>query len=399
MSFLFSFNQNIENLKPSKSMTFMVKARKLQAADPDVINLSGGEPDFDTPVRIREEAKRWLDKGYTHYTIGPGLPELREGIAQKLQEENGCHYSPDEVIVTPGGKYAIYLSVRSVVNAGDEVMYLEPGWVSYPSIIEASGAVPVPVRLSFADNFRLTAEKLEAFVTPKTKLLIINYPNNPTGRTLNRQEADVVEAFMLKHPDILLLSDEMYERIVFTGYENISPASYASIADRVITVNGFSKSVAMTGWRIGYLAAPKAVRDVVYKIYQHTISCVSGFIMKAAAVALECREEIEEMRKSYEHRRDLFIGALNAIDGVEATYPEGAFYAWVKFDVPGMDSEAVCELVLNQAKVVGVPGGAYGTDECCLRFSFATEESELMKAAARIKTLMESVRKQGVHNG
>jgi len=387
------FNQNIMGLQPSRSMVFMVKAKQLQAADPDVINLSGGEPDFDTPLPIREEAKKWLDAGYTHYTIGPGLPELRERIARKLNEENGCAYKADDVIVTPGGKFAIYLAVRAAVNPGDEVMFLEPGWVSYPSIIEASGAVPVPVRLRFADGFKLTREALESAVTPKTKMLIVNYPNNPTGRTLNREEADALEAFLLKHPDVLLLSDEMYERIVFTGYENISPASYPSIADRVITVNGFSKSVAMTGWRIGYLAASGPIRPVAYKLYQHTVSCVSGFIMKAATVALDCKDEIEEMRKSYERRRDRFIGALNAIDGVTCAYPEGAFYAWVRFDLPGMDPAEACDFILNEAKVVGVPGDAYGTDECCVRFSFATEESELIKAAERIKAAMEKARK------
>ena len=389
------FNQNILGLQPSRSMTFMVKAKQLQAADPEVINLSGGEPDFDTPMPIREEAKRWLDAGYTHYTIGPGLPELRERIARKLREENGCGYKADDIIVTPGGKFAIYLAVRAAVNPGDEVMFLEPGWVSYPSIIEASGAVPVPVRLRFEDGFALTAEKLEQAVTPKTKMLIVNYPNNPTGRALNRQEAAELEAFLLRHPDVLLLSDEMYERIVFSGYENVSPAAFASVADRVITVNGFSKSVAMTGWRIGYLAASGPLRAVIYKLFQHTVSCVSGFIMKAATVALDCTEEIEEMRKSYERRRDRFIGDLNAIEGVTCAYPEGAFYAWVKFDLPGMDAAQACEFILNEAKVVGVPGDAYGTDDCCVRFSFATEESELIKAAERIRTVMERVGKEG----
>ena len=380
-------------LQPSRSMVFMVKAKQLQAADPEVINLSGGEPDFDTPLPIREEAKKWLDAGYTHYTVGPGLPELRERIARKLNEENGCAYKADDVIVTPGGKFAIYLAVRAAVNPGDEVMFLEPGWVSYPSIIEASGAVPVPVRLRFSDGFKLTQEILEAAVTPRTKMLIVNYPNNPTGRTLNREEADALECFMLAHPEVLLLSDEMYERIVFTGYENVSPAAYPSIADRVITINGFSKSVAMTGWRIGYLAASGPIRPVIYKLFQHTVSCVSGFIMKAATVALDCTDEIEEMRKSYERRRDRFIGDLNAIDGVTCAYPEGAFYAWVRFDLPGMDAAEACDYILNEAKVVGVPGDAYGTDECCVRFSFATEESELIKAARRIKAAMEKVRK------
>lgn len=388
---MLTFNREISQLQPSKSMTFMAKAKQLQAGDPEVINLAGGEPDFDTPQKIRDEMFRWVNQGYTHYTVGPGLPELRERIAKKLAEENGCSYSPEGVVVTPGGKFAIYLAVRSLVNPGDEVMYLEPGWVSYPSIIEASAATPVPVRLPLETNYKITLEQLEQFVTEKTKMLIINYPNNPTGKVLSREEADAIEQFLLKHPDLVLLADEIYERIVYTGYENISMASYPSIASQVITVNGFSKSVAMTGWRIGYLATTPEIKAVMYKLFQHTMSCVSGFIQKAAVVALDCTQEIEEMRRQYEHRRDLFVGGLNAIDGVTCSYPEGAFYAWVKFDIPGLDSEGVCDRILNQAKVVGVPGIAYGTDDSCVRFSFAASDKDLTKAVEQIRRMMEQI--------
>ncbi len=386
------FNSDIANLKPSKSMAFMAKAKQMQAADPSVISLAGGEPDFDTPAKIRNEAVRWLNAGYTHYTTGAGLPELRERIARKLAEENGCNYSPEGVIVTPGGKFAIYAAVRALANPGDEVIYLEPGWVSYPSIIEASSAVPAPVRLARENNYKITRELLESAATDKTKMLIINYPNNPTGKTLSREEADAVESFMLGHPETALIADEIYERIVFTGQTNISMASYPSIAERVVTINGFSKSVAMTGWRIGYLAASPEIKDVIYKLYQHTITCVSGFVQKAAVTALDCAEEIESMRQSYERRRDLFVGGLNGIRGVECGYPEGAFYAWARFDIPGLDSEGVCDLILKEAKVVGVPGSAYGTDESCVRFSFASNEEDLKEAVVRIAALMARVK-------
>lgn len=389
---MLTFNREISQLQPSRSITFMAKAKQMQAVDPEIVNLSGGEPDFDTPKKIRDEMIRWVNQGYTHYTVGPGLPELRERISRKLEEENGCHYSPDGIIVTPGGKFAIYLAVRSVVNPGDEVMYLEPGWVSYPAIIEASSAVPVPVRLPLETGYRLTLEQLEGAVSDKTKMLIINYPNNPTGKVLSREEADAVEQFMLKHPDILLLADEIYERIIYTGYENISMASYPSVAQRVITVNGFSKSVAMTGWRIGYLATTPEIKAVMYKLFQHTLSCVSGFIQKAAVVALDCTQEIEDMRQQYERRRDLFVNGLNRIEGVSCSCPEGAFYAWVTFDIPGLDSEAVCDLILNQAKVVGVPGVAYGTDDCCVRFSFAASDDDLTRAVSQIARTMEQIR-------
>lgn len=386
-------NKNIIGILPSSSIAFMAKAKQMQAIDPTVISLAGGEPDFTTPNKICDELFRQVESGYTHYTVGPGLPELREKIAKKLADENGCNYSPDGIIVTPGGKFAIYLAVRSLVNAGDEVMYLEPGWVSYPSIIEASAAVPVPVRLSLEQNYKVTLEQLEQFATDKTKLLIINYPNNPTGKTLSREEADAVEQFMLRHPDVVLIADEIYERIVFTGYSNVSMASYPSIADRVVTINGFSKSVAMTGWRIGYLATTPEIKNVMNKLFQHTITCVSGFVQKAAVVALDCKDEIEEMRKSYERRRDLFVGGLNAIDGVQCSYPEGAFYAWVKFDIPGLDSEGVCDYILKEARVVGVPGVAYGTDDSCVRFSFASSEEDLKQAVERIGAVMAKVKR------
>ena len=388
---MITYNNEISRLQPSRSIAFMAQAKQMKATDPSIISLAGGEPDFDTPVKIREEVKRQLDAGYTHYTVGPGLPELRAAIAKKLREENGCNYTPEGVIVTPGGKFAIYMAVRSMVNPGDEVMYLEPGWVSYPSIIEASAAVPVPVRLTWDQDFRVTREILENHCSYKTKMLIINYPNNPTGRCLSMPEALEIKAFMETHPDMLLLTDEIYERILYTGKENVSMASFPEVADRVLTVNGFSKSVAMTGWRVGYVAAEAKLAKIMYNLFQHTMTCVSGFIQKAAVTALDCGEEVEQMRQEYERRRDMFIGALNAIDGVSCMMPEGAFYAWVKFEIPGYDSEQICDYILKHARVVGVPGVAYGTDEPCVRFSFAASWEELETAAKRIEDAMKAL--------
>lgn len=390
-----TFNLQIENLQPSKSMVVMAKAKKMQATDPDVIDLSGGEPDFDTPKKIQDELVHWVNKGYTHYTVGAGLPELRERIARKLQEENGCHYTPEQVIVTPGGKFAIYLAVRALVNAGEEVMYLNPAWVSYGSIIESSGGVPVEVNLCYDDEYAITLEALEAAVSDKTKLLIINYPNNPTGKLLTPSDCEALTAFMNAHPQVFVLSDEIYERIVFDGQENISPARDKALSDRIITVNGFSKSVAMTGWRMGYLAAGTEVVKRAFKLYQHTVTCVSGFLQKACVVALDCQEEIETMRVSYEKRRDKFIGALNAIDGVECKLPNGAFYAWAKFEVGEMSSEDLCEYLLDHAKVACIPGVSYGETGCtCVRFSFATSEEALAQGTENIAVAMAKLRSE-----
>ena len=286
------FNRNITGLTPSASIEFMAKAKALQAQGLDVINLAGGEPDFDTPAPIIEEACRQMRSGFTHYTVGQGLPELRARIARKLLEENAAPYDADEIIVTPGGKNAIYLAISTLLNPGDEVLYLDPAWVSYVPMIEAAGGKAVPVVLRYENSYRIEADALEAAVTARTKLLIVNYPNNPTGKVLTRPEAEILEQFLLNHPDVILLSDEIYERIVFDGNTTVSPASFPTIRDRVITVNGFSKSVAMTGWRLGYLAAPRPIAKQIYKLYQHSITCVSGFIQKAAVVALDCTAEI-----------------------------------------------------------------------------------------------------------
>ncbi len=378
-------NHRIESMKPSASMVLMSRAKQMQKTDPTVIGLAGGEPDFATPDCISMAAIRSLTEGYTHYVVGPGLPELRQAIQKKLHEENDLDYDVNCIMVTPGGKNAIYLAVQAILNEGDEVIVLDPSWVSYEPIVQAAGGVTVKVKLDCRQDYRITAEALEAACTDKTRLIIINYPNNPTGRILHRDEADILEAFMLRHPQVYMLSDEVYERLVYDGCRSISMGSYTSIRDRVATMNGFSKSVAMTGWRMGYLAAPKAIFDVAYKLYQHSLSCMSGFLQKGAVEAFRCDREIEEMRRTYEYRRDLFTGALNKIPGVRCLKPEGAFYAWVFFDIGGMDSAQMCEYLLENAGVVGMPGSAYGEDTaCCMRFSFANATEDLERAAQKI---------------
>ena len=383
------FNKNIYEMAPSASIEIMAKAKRMKAVDPEIVDLAGGEPDFDTPDKICQELFRQINAGYTHYTVGPGLPELREKIAEKLNRENGCSYSPEGIVVTPGGKYGIYIGVRVLTNPGDEVIYLNPGWVSYPSIIQACGCVPVAVNLDYDANYEITEELLEAKYSAKTRMLIINYPNNPTGRVLTEKEANVIRSFMLKHKEVMLLSDEMYERIVYAPHKNVSPGSFEDIAERVVTVNGFSKSVAMTGWRIGYLAAAPEVARVAGKLFSHTISCVSGFIQKSAIKAFECSDEIEAMRQQYEKRRDLFVNGLNGIPGVSCKAPEGAFYAWTNFDIPGMDSIQVCNFILEKAKVVGVPAISYGEEKGSrMRFSFAAAEDQLEQAVINIRKAM-----------
>lgn len=387
-------NDDIINLPPSSSIAFMQRAKKMKETDKEIIDLAGGEPDFDTPERIKEELIKQVSDNYTHYTVGPGLPELRKRIAQKFREENSIQCDENDIIVTPGGKCGIYLAVRAIVNPGDEVMIIKPGWVSYEPIVQAAGGVAIDVRLRYDNNYVITDAVLENAVTSRTKLLILNYPNNPTGRVLSEDEIEVIRKFMQKHPEILVISDEIYEKVIYEGNQHISIASFSEIVDRVITINGFSKSCAMTGWRMGYLCAKGSVRDAIYNLFQHSITCVSGFIQKAGIVALDCQDEMEEMRREYEERGKAIVERLNTIEGIECRMPQGAFYIWVNFDIPDMSTEQICEFLLKEAKVVGVPGNSYGeTEKKCVRFSFAAPKKELLDAAARIGSVMEQIRK------
>ena len=382
-------NEQLLAMAPDRSQTVVAKA-KAKKSDPAYIDLSIGEPDFSTPKQIVDEMYKWASNGYTHYTIGLGLPELRARIAKKLKEENNCNYTADQIVMTTGAKFAIYAAIRAIVSPGAEVMYLTPVWLSYSSIIEASNGVPVPVHLNYEDGYKVTLEALEAKVTDKTRALMMNYPNNPTGKILTPDDYKAIKAFLLKHPDIYLVSDEIYERIVYDGNVAFSPASDPDIADRVITVNGFSKAFAMTGWRLGYLAAPSDVVEVVRRLDVNTLSCVSGFEQKAALFALDCQDETEKMRKAFDERRKMFIKGLNEIPGVEADMPEGAFYAWVKFTKEGIkDSIDLEEFILDKAKVIAMPGISYGEEDFpCVRLSYAASTEDLTNAVARIKEAM-----------
>lgn len=389
----FDYNRRIRAMKPSASIALMARAREMQKTDPTVIGLAAGEPDFPTPDRICMEAARALSEGYTHYTPGPGLPELRAGIREKLARDNGICCEVDDILVTPGGKNAIFLAVNALLNPGDEAVILDPSWVSYEPIVLSAGGVPVHVRLDCRASYRITREALEAAVSLRTRLIIVNYPNNPTGRVLSPEEADILESFLLAHPRVVLLSDEVYERILYDGNTTVSMASRERVRERVVTVNGFSKCVAMTGWRLGYLAAGKALMEPIYKLHQHSATCVSGFIQRAAVVALDCRQEMEEMRRLYQVRRDLFVSKLNEIPGVRCESPAGAFYAWAVFDFPGMDSDAVCTYLMDRAGVVGMPGSDYGeTRVSSMRFSFANATEDMERAGERIKTALMEMR-------
>lgn len=380
------FNQYIEKIEDSKSLTLMQKASQLQEEGKNVINLTGGEPDFDTPAIIVDEAVRLLREGDTHYLVGQGLLELREKIAEYEEKENGISCKAENIIMTPGGKFGIFMSVVSLINAGDEVILLAPMWVSYAPIVKACGGVPIICELDFDDKYEIKKEKLEECISEKTKMIIINYPNNPTGKILSEKESGILFNLVKQH-QIYLISDEIYNRITFDSKKSISMASYKEIFNRVITVNGFSKSAAMTGWRIGYIIAEKKIVDVMFKLYAHTITGLSPFVQRAALKVFECDLEIKKMRKEYERRRDYFIRELNKIKFLSCLTPEGAFYAWVKIQLPNITKSVELEL-LERIGVLGVPGSAYGIREKnYIRFSFACDMKTLEQAICRLERL------------
>lgn len=384
----YRFNREIEALAPSASIALMDKGRAMKAAGVDVINLAGGEPDFDTPAPISQVGIDAICSGKTHYTAGRGIPALRKRIAQKLREENGIACTEQNVLVTPGGKAAIYCAVRTLINPGDEVIILDPAWVSYESIVQAASGVAVHASLDFAQGYAITEQVLEQCVSSRSRVLIVNSPNNPTGRVMTGQEARTIADFALRH-DLMIVADEIYEKLLFDGHKHISLGSMPEIADRVVTVNGLSKCVAMTGWRLGYLTAAQEVVDRIYLFYQHVFTCLAEFVQEAALRAFDCHSEIEQMRLSYQARRDRFVGALQAIPGLRCIVPEGAFYAWAWVDYQGMDANEMAAFLLEKAHVVVVPGGAYGENgKQCIRMCFAAAQEELDKATARIAAVL-----------
>ncbi len=384
----YCFNQYIDALKPSASIALAGKANALAASGREILNLTIGEPNFATPAAVVETAVNAIREGDTHYKPGRGIQPLRERIAQKLREENGIACDAANVLVTPGAKFAIYAAVCTLLNAGDEAIVLDPCWVSYSAMIQAAGGVVKAVECSYDTNHVITLELLESAWTPKTRLLIVNTPNNPTGRMLSEREAADIAAFAKKHR-VYVIADEIYEKIVYDGNRHISLGANAEIADLVVTVNGLSKCAAMTGWRIGYLTGTKEIVDKIYMLYQHALTCISGFGQQAAVTAFDCTAELAQLRAAFERRRNRFAETISASPAIRCRKPEGAFYAWANFDYKGMDGYAISDYLLETTGVMGVPGDAYGQGgKTCIRFSLAASDAVIDAAAARIADAM-----------
>ena len=370
----------------SATMAVSEKARQMRAAGKDVIGLGGGDPDFATPDHIVAAAFAAIEDGATHYPPARGIPEVLTAIAAKMARENGVEVDPrSQIIVTPGAKWAIHLALSAVTNPGDEILYLEPCWASYPPMITLSGGTPVPVSLSPEDNYAITADALRACVTDNTKALMVNSPNNPTGRVMTREEAEAVVEVALEH-DLYVLADEIYEHLIYDGRRNISLSGLPDMAERTLTINGVSKAYAMTGWRMGWLVAPPPIIALAGKLSSQTVSMAANFSMHATAAALNGPQDcVAEMCAAYAARRDFTVEALNAIDGVHCRDVEGAFYLFPSFPGSDRDSIEVAAFLIEEAGVAGTPGIAFGsTGEGHIRFSFATAMEDLESSVERL---------------
>ena len=377
----------VSSIPPSETLAVSDKAKALKAAGHDIVALAGGDPDFDTPDYITAAAFKAIENGATHYPAPmKGITPLLEAIAAKMQADNGVSVKPgSDIVVTPGGKWALFLALSAILTPGDEVLYLEPVWVSYPPMIVLAGGTPVAVTLSADDNFRITADQLREKVTPRTKALMVNSPNNPTGRVLTQEELDAIVAVALEH-DLYVISDEIYETIIFDGRKHLSPAAVPGMGERTLTINGLSKSHAMTGWRLGWLAGPTPIMKLATQMNSQTVSSAANFTMHAAVAALRGPKEVTRaMSAEYQKRRDFMVPALNAIPGVECLDIEGAFYLFPRFPNSTRNSAELAEALIEKAGIASVPGGAFGkSGEGHVRFTIATAMKDLEKAVKKL---------------
>ena len=386
-------SNRLNRLAPSATLAMSQKSSEMKAQGVDVINMSVGEPDFNTPDHIKEAAKKAIDENYSRYSPVPGYPDLRKAIVAKLKNENGLEYSVNEILVSNGAKQSVCNTVMALCNDGDEVIIPAPYWVSYPQMAKLAGAEPVIVNAGFEQNFKMTPEQLEAAITPKTRMLILCSPSNPTGSVYSQEELDALAKVILSHEELYVLADEIYEHINYVG-KHASIAKAEGMRERTIIVNGVSKAYAMTGWSIGYIAAPEWIVKGCNKLQGQYTSGPCSVSQKAAEAAYTMDQTcVETMRQAFQRRRDLIVELAKDIPGLEVNVPEGAFYLFPKCssfygkacgDKVINNSTDLAMFLLEEGHVATVGGDAFGDPEC-FRMSYATSDDNIREAMKRIK--------------
>lgn len=388
-----TYSSRITNLQESATIAISTLATTLKAQGRDILSFSAGEPDFDTPEPIKLAAKAALDEGFTKYTQVAGIPELKQAITNKLERENGLHYEPKQILVSNGAKQSLFNVFQALIDTGDEVIIPSPYWVTYPELVAYSGGSNVFIETNEQNGFKITAKSLRQAITPRTKALVLTTPSNPTGMVYTKQELESI-AQVLHGSDIVVIADEMYEKLLYDG-EFVSVGSISQdMFERTITINGLSKSVAMTGWRMGYCAsADTTLIKLMTNLQSQCTSNINSITQKASIIALEggVDTQIESMRQAFLARRDLAVSSINAIQGLHTLSPQGAFYLFISIgSACGGDSMAFCKQLLEQEGIALVPGSAFGADGF-VRLSFACSTEQITAGIARIAHFMQGL--------
>lgn len=396
-------SNRVESLAVSQTLAMSQKSAELKAQGVDVINLSVGEPDFNTPSHIKAAAVKAIEDNYSFYSPVPGYMSLRKAIADKLSHENGLHYDPAQIVVGNGAKHALANVIMATINAGDEVIIPTPAWVSYLELVKLAEGKPVLVATGLDQDFKITPAQLEAAITPATRAIIMCSPSNPTGSVYSREELQALVDVFERHPQVLVIADEIYEHILYTGGDFVSLASFDAIADRTVVINGVSKAYAMTGWRIGYCAAPVQLAKAISKLQGQMTSGASSIAQKAAEAAYTGPQEcVEEMRRAFERRRDLVVRLAREIPGLGVNEPQGAFYLFPEVsaylgttapDGRAITTDSDLAMYLLEVGHVATVAGAAFCAPGYIRLSYATSDENLVEAMRRIKSALQELRK------
>ena len=390
---MFDPASRMEALPFSEIRVMMEKATQMQKNGEDVIHMEIGRPDFDTPQVIKDAANTALANGNVFYTSNYGTPELRQAIADKLKRDNGVDYKAEEILVTIGVGEGTYAAVAAFTEPGDEILVPDPVWLNYIHVPHFFGAVPVSYALKEENDYQIDLDQIESLITPKTKMLVINTPGNPTGVVQSYETLEKLADIAKRH-DLIVVSDEIYEKLVYDGAKHVSIAALPGMKERTITLNGFSKCYSMTGWRLGYAAAPVEFIKAMVRVHAYINTCAPSFVQEAGITALEKAEpDVQVMVKEYQRRRDYAVSAINAIDGLSCKTPGGAFYIFVNIKALGKTSAEMADYLLDHAKIAAVPGSAFGPEgEGYIRLSYACSYERIVEAMERLKKAVAELR-------